>query len=235
VNPLRVNVVLKLALPAQILSNLKLFIMKIGFLLLVTAASHFAPICLNAQSADPNEALPKLKEKSLYIDVHHLKPGKVKSQSHAKDSAIENKYGVTLLKAWVDEKDGLVYCLSSAPDSQSIVNTHRASDGMLPTEIYQVTSGDPAAANSKNDFYLDIHELGAKNVSAKDVAQAHEKDLATEKKYGVNFLNYWVDERKGVVICLSEAKDPASIIQTHKEAHGLLPARVLKVKQNQYY
>jgi hypothetical protein len=233
VNPLGVNVVLKLALPAQILSNLKLFIMKIGFLLLVTAASHFTPFRVNAQLADPNEALPKLKEKSLYIDVHHLKSAEVKSQTHAKDSAIENKYGVRFLKSWVDEKDGLVYCLSMAPDSQSIVNTHRALHNMLPVEIYQVTPGKPSASNGKNDFYLDIHELGANNVSAKDVAQAHEKDLATEKKYGVNFLNYWVDERKGVVICLSEAKDPASIIQTHKEAHGLLPARVLKVNQNQ--
>jgi Protein of unknown function (DUF4242) len=75
--------------------------------------------------------------------------------------------------------------------------------------------------------------LGAGNVSAKDVAEAHKKDLAVESKYGVNFINYWVDEKEGMVMCLSQAKDSTSIIQTHKEAHGLLPAYVLKVKQGE--
>lgn len=31
------------------------------------------------------------------------------------------------------------------------------------------------------------------------VAEAHQKDLAVEKKYGVNFIDYWVDEQQGVV------------------------------------
>ena len=42
---------------------------------------------------------------------------------------------------------------------------------------------------------------------------------------------YWVDEKNGVVMCLSEAADSMSIIKTHKEAHGLVPSSVLKVKQ----
>ncbi|MBI1341488.1 MAG: DUF4242 domain-containing protein [Terrimonas sp.] len=82
-------------------------------------------------------------------------------------------------------------------------------------------------------LFLDVHELGANNVTAKAVAEAHKKDLATEKKYGVNFINYWVDEKKGKVFCLSQAADSAHVINTHREAHGLLPAYILPVKQGQ--
>ena len=52
-------------------------------------------------------------------------------------------------------------------------------------------------------------------------------------KYGVNFINYWVDEKAGVVMCLSEAADSNAIIKTHKEAHGLIPVQILKVKQGE--
>jgi phenolic acid decarboxylase len=96
-----------------------------------------------------------------------------------------------------------------------------------------VTDGQEATLNNGKDFYLDVHELGAGNVTAKDVAGAHQKDLAVQGKYGVNFINYWVDEKDGRVVCLSQASDSADIIKTHKEAHGLIPAYVVKVKQGQ--
>ena len=83
------------------------------------------------------------------------------------------------------------------------------------------------------NLYLDIHEMGPGKVNAKAVADAHKKDLATEKKYGVNFINYWVDEKEGVVMCLAQAKDSTDMIKTHKEAHGLLPNYVMQVKQGQ--
>ena len=82
-------------------------------------------------------------------------------------------------------------------------------------------------------LFLDVHNLGAGNVTVAAVAEAHKKDLAAEKKYGVNFINYWVDEKTGTIFCLSEAPDSNAIISTHKEAHGLLPAYVLKVKQGE--
>ena len=112
----------------------------------------------------------------------------------------------------------------------SIIKTHAEAHGLLPTHIYEVTDGTAADLTNQKNFFFDVHYLGAGNVTAKDVAAAHEKDLAVENKYGVNFINYWVDEKEGVVMCLSQAKDSTSIINTHKEAHGLLPAYVLEVK-----
>ena len=83
------------------------------------------------------------------------------------------------------------------------------------------------------NLYIDVHQLTLGKVKFEDVAAAHEKDLAVQGKYGVNFINYWVDEKAGVVMCLSEAADSTAIVKTHKEAHGLVPVEVLKVKQGQ--
>lgn len=171
----------------------------------------------------------------LYIDVHHLEPGKVEfkdvAAAHAKDFAVEKKYGVNFIKYWVDKDKGLVYCLSSSPDTASITKTHAEAHGLLPTEIYEVTDGKEATLDNQKNYYLDVHELGAGNVTAAAVADAHKKDLAVEGKYNVNFINYWVNEKEGVVMCLSQAPDSSAVIKTHKEAHGLLPAYISTVKQ----
>ncbi|MHA4809367.1 DUF4242 domain-containing protein [Flavitalea flava] len=208
--------------------------MRVSFSMSLLAAFGLFSLYSSAQT-NGADSMNNTGERHLFIDVHHLGAGKVKYQdvaaAHAKDLAVEKKYGVEFIKYWVDEDKGLVYCLSSSNDTASIRKTHAEAHGLLPDGIYMVTDGQAAAIKNQKNLYLDIHELGAGKVTAKDVAAAHQKDLAVEKKYGVNFINYWVDEKNGVVMCLSEAKDSASIVQTHKEAHGLLPSSVLKVKQ----
>lgn len=173
--------------------------------------------------------------KHLFIDVHHLGPGKVTYEgvaaAHKKDLATETKYGVSFIKYWVDTAKGDIYCLSSANNPESIRKTHAEAHGLLPDNIYMVTAGTQAAMDGGKNLYLDVHELGPGNVTAAAVADAHKKDLAVENKYGVNFINYWVNEKEGVIMCLSEAPDSNAVINTHKEAHGLLPKYVLEVKQ----
>jgi hypothetical protein len=199
------------------------------FLLLVTM---FMVSNSYAQEQNANKT-----KNNLYIDVHYLPEGKVNyadvAAAHAKDLATESKYGVQFIKYWVDESKGIVYCLSSAPDTAAITNTHREAHGLLPQTIYKVEDGTETTAVDGKTFFLDIHQLGAGKVTAADVEKAHQKDLAVEKKYGVNFINYWVDEKTGTVLCLSQASDSSKVIQTHKEAHGLLPVSIEAVKQGQ--
>ena len=190
---------------------------------------------ISAQAIDTSAQLKNAI--NLYIDVHQLTPGKVKftdvAAAHVKDLAVENKYGVHFINYWVDEAKGLVYCLSSTDDSSSIRKTHAEAHGLLPDHIFKVTEGSAAALTGNKNLFLDIHRLGAGNVTAAAVADAHKKDLAVQGKYGVNFINYWVDEKAGVVMCLSEAADSNAIIATHKEAHGLIPVEILRVKQGE--
>jgi Protein of unknown function (DUF4242) len=195
------------------------------------------PSFLFAQTKNDDTSVDAGSERQLFIDVHSFSPGKVDfkeiASAHLKDVEVGKKYGVTFLKYWVDEKDGLIYCLSSARDSGDIRKTHGEAHGMLPQKIYMVTSGLKAIEQEGNNYFLDIHELGAGNVTAADVANAHQKDLEVQKNYRVNFINYWVDESAGVVLCLSQAQDATSVIKTHSKAHGLIPVKVLKVKQGE--
>jgi len=194
-------------------------------------------LCLLMNQLYAQTSTTKTTPTNLYIDVHHLGAGKVTAKdvaaAHQKDLAIQEKYGVHFIKYWVDEASGDVYCLSSSPDTVAIHKTHATAHGLEPNQVYAVKGGVAASEINGKNYFLDVHELGAGNVTAKDVAAAHEKDLAVQNKYGVHFINYWVNEKNGVVLCLSQAPDSNAVINTHKEAHGLIPVRIEKVKQGQ--
>jgi|KBSMisStaDraftv2_1062788.scaffolds.fasta_scaffold10338_7 hypothetical protein len=198
-------------------------------------AQQQSPSTASAKKSNPSASPAPVKH--YFIDVHNLGPGKVTfeavAQAHAKDLATEGKYGVEFLKFWVDSARGTVVCLSSAYDTAAIVKTHAEAHGLLPDYIYSVKSGTEAEMLGEKNIFLDVHVLGPGKVKAEDVAAAHQKDLAVQKKHGVNFVNYWVNEKDGVIMCLAEAPDSDAVIATHKEAHGLLPNQVYKVKQGQ--
>jgi leucyl aminopeptidase (aminopeptidase T) len=79
-------------------------------------------------------------------------------------------------------------------------------------------------------LYMDEHR-NMKGVTARDVAEAHAKDLEVQKKYGVNYRSYWVDEKTGVIFCLVDAPNPEVAARVHKEAHGLVADEIHEVHQ----
>ena len=226
------------------LFTLKIVNMKIFSAIVVCLTAGMVTATVSAQNdagstaaTKKNETAGSSKGKKLFIDVHHLGAGKVSydavAKAHAKDLATEGKYSVEFIKYWVDSAKGDVYCLSSAFTDESIRKTHAEAHGLLPDYIYSMTDGAAAPMNGGKNLYLDIHELGAGKVTPADVAGAHQKDLMVENKYGVNFINYWVNTKDGVVMCLSEAPDSSAVINTHREAHGLIPSSISAVKQGQ--
>jgi hypothetical protein len=70
-------------------------------------------------------------------------------------------------------------------------------------------------------LYMDVHQKLPEGATAKDVADAHKADLRVQDKFGVKYINYWVDETDGKVFCLVEAPDADAAIACHREAHGL--------------
>ena len=216
--------------------------MKNVFLVLLAAiASYFSCSSKLEKSASSSDVAinvrqnPKPDSKKLFLDVHNLEPGKVSfdavAGAHQKDLATQGKYGVSFTRFWVDEEGGKVYCLVESPDSASVYHSHKEAHGLVPDLVEQVTAGKNALLSIHRPLFLDVHELGAGKVTAEAVAEAHAKDLAIQDKYEVNFVNYWVDEKTGTVRCLVEAKDEQSLINAHKEAHGLIPNEVRKVKE----
>lgn len=64
--------------------------------------------------------------------------------------------------------------------------------------------------------FMDVHNMPG--ATKADVAAAHQKDLSIEKKHGVHFEKYWLDERSGKVFCLSEAPNAEAAKRVHAEA-----------------
>jgi hypothetical protein len=68
-------------------------------------------------------------------------------------------------------------------------------------------------------------------VSAKDVAEAHAKDVETQEQYGVDYKRYWVDEKQGKIFCLVDAPDAETAHRVHREAHGLVADEIYEVEE----
>jgi hypothetical protein len=58
-------------------------------------------------------------------------------------------------------------------------------------------------------LFMDMHTIEG-GVSASDVAEAHQRDLETQGRYGVDYRHYWVDEEAGKIFCLVEAENAES-------------------------
>ena len=78
--------------------------------------------------------------------------------------------------------------------------------------------------------FMDVHSIDG-GVSATDVAGAHQADLATQDEYGVNYKQYWVDEKAGKIFCLVDAPDAETAARVHREAHGLVADEIYEVSE----
>ncbi len=76
-------------------------------------------------------------------------------------------------------------------------------------------------------MYMDIHEI--RGATAEAVAKAHSADVETQQKYGVEYHKYWFNESCGKIFCLCSAPNPEAAASVHREAHGLVAAKIIEV------
>ncbi|ARM88375.1 adenylate/guanylate cyclase protein [Rhizobium sp. CIAT894] len=76
-------------------------------------------------------------------------------------------------------------------------------------------------------IFMDRHFL--EGTSAADVARAHRMDLDIQDRYGVKFLTYWFDQRRGTAFCLVDAPDMETAQCVHREAHGFVAGEIVEV------
>jgi hypothetical protein len=81
---------------------------------------------------------------TLFMDVHTM-GGPVGltdvEQAHAADLKTQERYGVTYLRYWVDEKQGKIFCLVEAPDADAAESVHREAHGLVADAIFAVAEG----------------------------------------------------------------------------------------------
>ena len=82
-------------------------------------------------------------------------------------------------------------------------------------------------------LFMDVHQTMPEGATAKDVADAHAADLGVQDKYGVSYLQYWVDEKDRKIFCLVDAPDAEAANAVHREAHGLVADEIHPVVAGQ--
>src|SRR6266566_516498 len=65
--------------------------------------------------------------------------------------------------------------------------------------------------------FMDVHS-GFVGVTAQQLKEAHEADLAIEKDEGVHFERAWLDPIAGKVFCLASGPTRESIMRIHERA-----------------
>ena len=79
-------------------------------------------------------------------------------------------------------------------------------------------------------LFMDVHTVDGATADA--VAEAHQKDLATQGQHDVRYLRYWLDESKGKIFCLAEAPSAEAAERVHREAHGLVADEIYQVSEH---
>jgi hypothetical protein len=198
--------------------------MALGTMLLLASGSA-------ARAADRRAPLPS---RQLFLDVHELGAGKVTAETvagaHQRDLAAEGKHRVAFKAYWVDEKAGKIYCLAEAPTRAAVNAVHKEAHGLVASRIMPVTADNMTWAPTPGaKLYFDVHHVGPGKVTARAVAEAHKKDLAVGPRHDVKYLNYWLDEQAGDIMCLAEAPNAEAAVAVHREAHGLVADSVEEV------
>lgn len=65
--------------------------------------------------------------------------------------------------------------------------------------------------------FMDVHD-GFVGVTAEQLSEAHEADLAIEGEEGVHFERAWLDPESGKVFCLSTGPSKEAVMRIHERA-----------------
>jgi class 3 adenylate cyclase len=75
-----------------------------------------------------------------YMDIHevHGMTAEAVAKAHASDLEVQEKYGVSYLKYWVNDSCGKAFCLVNAPNAEAANHVHREAHGMVAEKIIEV-------------------------------------------------------------------------------------------------
>jgi AraC-like DNA-binding protein len=85
-------------------------------------------------------------------------------------------------------------------------------------------------------LFMDLHKASDYDVkpTMDEIKHNHIADLNVQDKYGVKFLQYWINEEAGLVFCLMEAPDKEACAAVHQEAHGNMPCNIIELQGGDY-
>jgi AraC-like DNA-binding protein len=81
-------------------------------------------------------------------------------------------------------------------------------------------------------LFMDYHMVSDIDIDA--VKQGHKADKSIQEKYGVKYIQFWVNQEAGTIFCLIEAPDKEACEKVHQEAHGNIACQIVQVERGFY-
>ncbi|MGI8659185.1 MAG: nickel-binding protein [Candidatus Limnocylindria bacterium] len=75
---------------------------------------------------------------------------------------------------------------------------------------------------------MDRHDVP--ELTARDVADGHLKDIEIQDRFGVEYLTYWHDANAGTAFCLARGPSREAVDAVHREGHGLVANQIIEVE-----
>jgi AraC-like DNA-binding protein len=79
---------------------------------------------------------------------------------------------------------------------------------------------------------MDFHKFPG--ITIEEAKKAHSADERIQRKYGVKYLQFWVNEEAGTVFCLVEGPDKLTCESVHQMAHGHIACAMVEVDPSYY-
>ncbi|WP_258105264.1 nickel-binding protein [Marinoscillum sp. MHG1-6] len=76
-------------------------------------------------------------------------------------------------------------------------------------------------------LFMDLH-IG-QDLTAEDVARAHQMDLEVQDQLQCHCLTYWFDEARSNAYCLIEAPNKETAVEVHNRSHKQMPDEIIEV------
>jgi class 3 adenylate cyclase len=76
----------------------------------------------------------------LYMDRHDIPDATAAdlAEAHVRDLEVQDKFGVRFVTYWFEEDAGSGFCLVEGPDAEAVEAAHRASHGLIPSNVIEV-------------------------------------------------------------------------------------------------
>src|SRR2546430_10448465 len=120
-----------------------------------------------------------------YMDIHEI-PGGVSAEdvakAHAQDVEVQDKYGVSYHKYWVNEKAGKVFCLCHAPNAEAAKQVHREAHGLVAEKVIQV---EPEVA----DLFMGGSEVNTAGAVILPGAEANARDAGIRTIFFIDIVD----------------------------------------------
>ena len=141
----------------------------------------------------------------LYMDIHTVDSDSLSVEdvvkAHMEDLAIQDKFGVTQLKYWVNEEAKTLFCLMKGPDKEACHQVHKQSHGNTACNIIEVSD------NEYNLFMgvgTDIHDLaltqsGELDTGYRTILLTNLIHFSKNRKYYTNKIHEIIKQHNGVL------------------------------------